>query len=60
MDMMINDEANLEPSPRSLQAKAKMVGNMMDWKKYTIIKAKMAQIPPPKIAITMDSTAPME
>lgn len=33
MDIMINEEANLLPSPKSLQAKAKMVGNIMDWKK---------------------------
>jgi hypothetical protein len=30
IDMMINEEANLEPSPRFLQDKAKMVGNIMD------------------------------
>ncbi len=30
MDIIIKDEANLEPSPRPLQDKAKMVGNMID------------------------------
>ncbi len=33
IDIMINEEANLLPSPKSLQAKAKMVGNIIDWKK---------------------------
>lgn len=30
MDMMIKEDANLEPSPKPLQDKAKMVGNMID------------------------------
>ena len=30
IDIIINDEANLEPSPKSLHAKAKIVGNIMD------------------------------
>ena len=30
MDIIIKDEASLEPSPNPLQDKAKMVGNMID------------------------------
>jgi hypothetical protein len=30
MDIIINEEANLEPSPRFLHDKAKMVGNIID------------------------------
>ena len=30
MDIMINDEASLDPSPKPLQDKAKMVGNIID------------------------------
>lgn len=58
MDMIINDEANFEPSPKSLHANAKIVGNIMDWKKYTIINAITAKIPPPNIAMTMEITEP--
>ena len=30
IDMMIKEEANLDPSPKFLHDKAKMVGNIMD------------------------------
>jgi hypothetical protein len=30
IDIMIKEEANLEPSPRFLHDKAKMVGNIID------------------------------
>ena len=33
IDIIINEEANLDPSPRFLQERAKMVGNIMDWQK---------------------------
>lgn len=33
IDIMIKEDANFDPSPRPLQDKAKIVGNMMDWKK---------------------------
>ena len=33
IDMMIKEDANFEPSPSSLQDKANMVGNIIDWKK---------------------------
>ncbi len=59
IDIMTNDDANLELSPKSLQDKAKMVGNMMDWKKYTIINAITAQSPPPNMQIHKESTAPI-
>ena len=60
IDMIINEEANLLPSPKSLQASAKMVGNMIDWKKYTIMSATTANTPPPMIAMTSETTAPIE
>ena len=58
MDMMISEEANLEPSPKFLHERAKMVGNIMDWKKYTIMIATTAIIPPPSMAMIKDNTAP--
>ena len=33
IDMIINEEANLDPSPKFLHESAKMVGNIMDWQK---------------------------
>lgn len=33
IDMINKDDANLELSPKFLQDKANMVGNIMDWKK---------------------------
>jgi hypothetical protein len=33
IDIMINEDANLLPSPKSLQAHAKIVGHIIDWKK---------------------------
>ena len=33
MDIISKDEANLEPSPSPLHDKAKIVGNIIDWKK---------------------------
>lgn len=33
IDIMIKEEASFEPSPKFLQERAKMVGNMIDWKK---------------------------
>jgi hypothetical protein len=33
MDIMIKEDASLEPSPKFLQESAKMVGNMIDWQK---------------------------
>lgn len=59
IDIMINDDANFEPSPKFLQDKANMVGNMMDWQKYTNISATTAKIPPPNIAMINDTTAPI-
>lgn len=33
IDIIIKDEANFDPSPKFLQDKAKMVGNIIDWQK---------------------------
>jgi hypothetical protein len=59
IDMIIKEDANLEPSPKFLQDSAKIVGNMMDWKKYTNIKETTAIMPPPNIAMIKETTAPM-
>ena len=59
IDMIINEEANLDPSPKFLHDNAKIVGNMMDWKKYTSINETTAMIPPPNIAMIKEITAPM-
>lgn len=59
IDMMIKEDANFDPSPKPLQDKAKIVGNMMDWKKYTAINATKAANPPPNIAIITEITEPI-
>ena len=33
MDIMIKEDANLEPSPKFLQDNANIVGNIIDWQK---------------------------
>jgi hypothetical protein len=59
IDIIIKEEANFEPSPKFLQDNAKMVGNMIDWQKYTNIKATTALIPPPNMATINETTAPI-
>ena len=39
IDIMIKEEASFFPSPKPLQDKAKMVGNIIDMKKHIPIKA---------------------
>jgi len=52
-----------EPSsvsgPRPLIARAKMAGNMMEWKKPTAIRPYMAVGPWARLAIIMTTNAPM-